>query len=118
MATDDTSKSGPGAIEGSGGMLNLLALPDEERCLGQWVLRQGSVTFEEVVEYAGGEENARSLVAALTEKGFVVPTSENEERLRIQLPPRRPRRLPDSLWEALDRKPPPKEPGPGGEFSP
>lgn len=94
-------------------MADLLFLPELERSLMNWLLRQRSASLAEVVSYlaedevvyAGRnpEEIARSLLEKLTVEGFLQVT-ESEGQICYQpcLASRRGRQVPSNIWNALD----------------
>jgi predicted transcriptional regulator len=94
-------------------MADLLFLPDPERGLMNWLLRQRSASLTEVATYLAGDEttsaecnlegNARSLLEKLAAEGFL-QTTESEGQIRYQpcLASRRGRQVPSNIWDALD----------------
>jgi predicted transcriptional regulator len=93
-------------------MADLLFLPDLERGLMNWLLRQRSVSFIEVTNYLEGEAidvgynpegPARSLLEKLAAEGFLQAT-ESEGQICYQpcLASRRGRQVPSNIWNALD----------------
>jgi predicted ArsR family transcriptional regulator len=86
------------------GIGDLLTLPDAERGLIQWMLRQGEVSLSEAAEHAGLDEEAvRRMLETLAAGGFVQTIEVTAEvRYRARLEPKRGRRLPGELWRALE----------------
>lgn len=85
-------------------MADLLFLPELERGLMNWLLRQRSASLAEVATYlAETEEIARSHLEKLTTEGFLQST-EAEGGLSYQpcLASRRGRQVPSNIWNALD----------------
>ena len=93
-------------------LTDVLTLPDDLRQLLNWVMRQGEVSAAEVsVRLGQNREAARSLLDELIEQGFVEEIDREGERLfRSQLPERRPYRLPEGVWEALEKDEENREP--------
>jgi hypothetical protein len=89
---------------GSRNMLDVLALPDGERQVEQWLLRHGDAGITEIATHLGqSEAEARVLVDALAAKGFLERSEkEGEARWHAHLAakPARPGRR--DLWKALD----------------
>ena len=87
-------------------MADILALPDSLRRLINWMIREGEVGLTDVVAHIGQDETAaRSLLADLTERGFVRETGRRgEARFRVRLAPRRRLEIPLNIWQALEEK--------------
>ena len=90
---------------------DLLAMPDPECGLLNWMVRQGTVALPEVMAFLGkSEDRTRSVLSDLRDKGYV---SEIEIRgvtqYRVRLAPKRGRQLPANLWAALNDKVGPAE---------
>jgi predicted transcriptional regulator len=86
------------------GMADVLSLPDEERELVTWLLRQREVTLAEVGEHLDRDlTEAERLLVNLENKGFVerVPMT-NPARFRSQRMAKHTSRLGSDLWRALD----------------
>ncbi|MBW4445054.1 MAG: hypothetical protein KME10_28455 [Plectolyngbya sp. WJT66-NPBG17] len=94
-------------------MADLLFLPDLERGLMNWLLRQRSASLNEVANYLAKDEatslecnlkgSARSLLEKLAAEGFLQAT-ESEGQICYQpcLASRRGRQVPSTIWNALD----------------
>jgi len=94
-------------------MADLVALPEEQRRLVNWLLRQGTmkrqaVTASEAATHLGQDETKiRSTLDALASEG-VVKTSEDaagtgETRYQLSLILRRGRKIPREIWKALEK---------------
>ena len=80
-------------------------LPEDQRSLVNWIMRQGDCSLSDVIEHFGDEELAHKLLNSLLEQGYVEEISkENDSRFKIQLPPRRQRKVPSKLLKALSKK--------------
>ncbi len=87
-------------------MADLLNMPDDQRQLINWLLRQKTAVLAEVVRFMGRDEAAaRDLLTGLVEQGLV---REFEQRgtlcFQVRLAPKRGRAMPANLWQALDDK--------------
>ncbi len=85
-------------------MSDLLTLPEPLAGLLNWMIRQVQVGLDDVAAFLQrDEEEARTVLAGLREKGFV---REIEMRgmttYRVRLAPKRGRKMPADLWQALD----------------
>jgi len=83
---------------------DMLALPEEERHLLQWLTRRGRASAEEAAGQFGLDPAAaRSLLEALAKRGFV--KGEGDESHEVYQPRpgsmRTARTLPDGLWRKL-----------------
>ncbi|MBD1845591.1 hypothetical protein H6F89_19695 [Cyanobacteria bacterium FACHB-63] len=85
-------------------MADLLFLPELERGLMNWLLRQRSASLSEVANYLAEDEAiARSHLEKLAAEGFLQST-ESEGHVCYQpcLASRRGRQVPSTIWNALD----------------
>ncbi len=87
-------------------MGDLLAMPDSQAQLLQWMIRQGSVQLGDVSSFLKQDETCtRAVLADLLEKGYI---REIEMRgvkcYRVRLAPKPKHELPRNLWEALNDK--------------
>ena len=91
------------------GMADLLAVDEAEAAMVGWLAREGSVGFEQVVAHAGGDRvGAREVLELLLDRGLVAESdAAGEHRYHARMAVRRPRNLPDSVWDAM------AEPGAG-----
>jgi predicted HTH transcriptional regulator len=85
---------------------DLLMLPDDIRCLLNWMIRKGQVSLEEVRVFLGNDDAAaRRLLADVQDRGYV---REIELRgnlfYRVRLAPKRGREVPPNLWQALEEE--------------
>jgi MinD-like ATPase involved in chromosome partitioning or flagellar assembly len=88
------------AVKKSGlSMADILMLPDEQRHLISWMMRQGSATLTEAVAYTNeAEVDIKSTLGTLIEKGFVQQIIvSNETRYQICLAPKRGSRFAQEL---------------------
>jgi hypothetical protein len=87
-------------------MADLLTLPEPQGGLLKWMIRQGQVSFAEVVTFLGqDEEQTRSVLAELIEAAFVREIEmHGATHYRVRLAPKRGRALPANLWQALSDK--------------
>jgi len=81
---------------------DILALPDNLRDLMTKIARQGEVTVAQLASELGQEETeVEEMLAELVEKGYL----QEEKRYKIAFGRRRiKKKLPISIWEALDQK--------------
>jgi hypothetical protein len=87
-------------------MSDLLTLPDPVSGLLNWMIRQEHVGLADVAAFLKqDEECARIVLADLGDQGFV---REIEMRgtttYRVRLAPKRGKKMPANLWQALDDK--------------
>ncbi|NJL87286.1 MAG: hypothetical protein HC886_17000 [Leptolyngbyaceae cyanobacterium SM1_1_3] len=81
--TDDQANLNSGtrgatSLQASPGMAEIAALPDEQRQLMFWLVRQEAVQFEQVMSVLNrpaGE--VRGILSALVQQGLVAPIGEN-----------------------------------------
>ena len=87
-------------------LADVLTLPDDQRRLFNWMLRQEEVSLEQVIAYLNqGEPAARDLLAELVGKFFVREIKNGDEsRYRVRLAPKRGREVPLNIWQALSEK--------------
>ncbi len=85
-------------------MLEVLALPEGERQIVQWLLRRGAAGLSEIATEIGQEpEAARAVLDALTGAGFLARAEgDGEARWRTCLAPKRGRRVSTDIWKRLD----------------
>ncbi len=93
-------------------------LPDSQRRLINWLMRQETVSLAEVTAHSDqSEDETRTMLNTLIEQGFIRETEvEGQPHYQVRLAPRRGRQLPEDIWQALGQKgkPPPRGgPGPG-----
>jgi amino acid permease len=93
-------------VEGSR-MSDLLELPEDQRTLFIWLMRQGDVKVDRIADCPGIDRAmATGTLAALIEKGFVWESGNDDERTYgTRLAGRRRRALPKAIWKALDADP-------------
>lgn len=87
-------------------MSDLLAMPEPECSLLNWMIRQRQVELSDVTAFLGQDEtHTRTILADLRNEGYI---REIEIRgvttYRVRLAPKRGGALPANLWEALDDK--------------
>jgi predicted ArsR family transcriptional regulator len=85
-------------------MADLLFLPDTERSLMNWLLRQQSATLAEVAAHLNETEAAAQLLLkALTDQGFVQLVQQAEQsHYHPKLTVRKGRKVPPKIWDALE----------------
>jgi hypothetical protein len=85
---------------------DILSLPDAERRLVQWILREGEVGLTQAVVHGGQDEAAtHGLLHSLAERGFVREIgAQGEPRYTLRVSLRRKRNVPLNLWSALQDK--------------
>ncbi|MEA2972142.1 MAG: hypothetical protein QOG82_600 [Actinomycetota bacterium] len=85
------------------GLADLLAVDEAEAAMVGWLAREGSVGFEQVVAQAGGDRTAaREVLELLLERGLVAESdAAGEHRYHARMAVRRPRNLPDPVWDAM-----------------
>ncbi len=100
----DSSGTGGEADDSGLSLLDILTLPDDQQRLVNWMIRQGEVSFADVVARVGEDEAvARNLLDALLQKGFVREIAgEGPSVYRTQLASKRRRDLPRKIWDALE----------------
>lgn len=87
-------------------MSEVLILPDDQRHLINWLLRQKSATLAEAAHFLGWEEPAaQTLVSELVGRGLLREYElHGALRYRVRLAPKSGRTMPENLWRALDDK--------------
>ncbi len=87
-------------------MSDLLALPDPESGLLNWMIRQGQVALSDVSTFLGQDETrAHTLLEDLCGRGYVRAIEmRGVTQYRVRLAPKRGRALSSNLWAALDDK--------------
>ncbi|MDQ4077678.1 MAG: FeoC-like transcriptional regulator [Chloroflexota bacterium] len=85
-------------------MADLLELPPEQRQVVNWMMRKRQATLAEIAAYLGkDEEVTRALLAELVGKGFVRERgTEGDQSYRIRYAPKKNRKVPLDIWQALD----------------
>ncbi len=87
-------------------MADVLELPDPLRRLVNWMMREGEVTLSQVMAFISqSEEETRTMLAALVDKGFVreLPLKP-EAHYRVRLARKKGKDIPLNLWQALGEK--------------
>ena len=87
-------------------------LPDEQRSLVNWLMRQGHSTLADIIAHCDQDEKqAHQLLEPLLEQGYIREEAKEESiHYRVQLPPKRPRKIPSKLMKALSKKKKPSDP--------
>ena len=87
-------------------MVEVLSLPDGQRQLINWLMRQKSASLAEVIAFVGGDEAvAGDLLNELEQQGFVRRVEIREAvSYQVRLAPKRGRTMPADLWQAIDDK--------------
>lgn len=85
-------------------MADMLSLPDAERQLMNWILRQGEVDLTQVAAHLNQEADAaQRLLQPLVERGFVSQrTAQGSSRYQARLVPRQGLQLRQDIRNALD----------------
>jgi hypothetical protein len=86
-------------------LADVFTLPDTLRHLVNWMMRRGEVNLTEVVTHIGQDESvARAILDRLVAQDFVqVMESKGEPHYQPRLAPRRGRKIPQGIWQALDQ---------------
>ncbi len=87
-------------------MADVLTLPDVQRKLFNWMMRQEDVGLGDLAIYSGQDAATAGMeVAALVEQGFVREVRvRGEVRYRVRLAAKRGRQVPLNIWQALGDK--------------
>ncbi len=87
-------------------MADVLDLPDAQRQLCNWLIRQGGASLPDLLARFNQDEAAtRAALAALVEQAFVQEsTVDGVRRYKMRLSARRRQQAPLSIWQALDSK--------------
>ena len=87
-------------------MGNILDLPDDEREIITWMLREKSVNLAKMAAHLGQDETqARATLAALVEKGYIREIDiKGQVEYRVRLKPKRKVNMPSNLWAAIEDK--------------
>jgi predicted transcriptional regulator len=87
-------------------MSDVLALPDSLARLCNWMLREQHVALAEVAHFLQQDESqARAVLNDLVERGLVREIEmHGATHYRVRLAPKRGRKLPLNLWQALEDK--------------
>lgn len=87
-------------------MSDVLNMPDDQRQLFTWLLRQRTPGLTEVARFLGRDEAAaQAVLAGLVEQGLVREFEQRgTRRYQVRLAPKRGRTMPANLWQALDDK--------------
>lgn len=93
-------------ISASIAVADILALPEPERKLVNWMRRQEAPTLREVAaEMGGDEEEAIAILQVLIKKGFVEQQNRaGQLSYQIVLAPKRGREVPTGLLQSLNQK--------------
>jgi predicted transcriptional regulator len=85
-------------------MADLLFLPETERSLMNWLLRQQAASVTEVAAHLEQNELiAQTVLDQLAAQGFVqCVESDGQQRYQPCLTSRRGRQVPSSIWNALE----------------
>jgi predicted HTH transcriptional regulator len=87
-------------------MGNILDLPDDEREIITWMLREKSVNQIKLAAHLGKDEaQARTTLDALVEKGYIREIDiKGQVEYRVRLKPKRKVNMPSNLWAAIEGK--------------
>ncbi|WP_228052311.1 helix-turn-helix domain-containing protein, partial [Nodosilinea sp. LEGE 07298] len=85
-------------------MTDLLGLPDAERTLVNWLVRQRGASLADIVAHTQAEPAAvQNMLDNLLAAGFLTTDeASNPALFKPNLVSRKPRTVPDKLWNALD----------------
>jgi hypothetical protein len=85
-------------------MLDVLTLPEDQQQAINWMIRQGKVSFTQVVTHMGEDEKAaRTMLDTLMGKGFVRETPvDGKPHYHTHLASKKKRELPSKIWKALE----------------
>ncbi|MGG6238976.1 hypothetical protein ACQ4N7_10075 [Nodosilinea sp. AN01ver1] len=94
----------PAASAGPKTMTDLLVLPDAERTLVNWLVRQRGASLADIVAHTQAEPAAvQTTLDNLLSAGFLTVDEASDPALfKPNLVSRKPRTVPDKLWNALD----------------
>jgi predicted transcriptional regulator len=84
-------------------MGDVLLLPDAERKIVNWLVRQREATVVQVAaQIERSPQTVQELLDRLVEQGFIQYTEiEGERRYRPRLAPKRNRSVPKNIWDKL-----------------
>lgn len=83
-------------------MADILFLPESERTLLNWLLRQRTATLAEIAEFLGqSEPEAQLLLESFIQAGFVQLVSTDPLVYQPLLKIQKERRVPNQVWDAL-----------------
>ncbi len=84
-------------------MTDLLALPDSERTLMNWLVRRRQASFAELLDRVGGDaETLKGMIERLISAGFLTADGDSGESVfKPNLVSRKTRTLPNQVWDAL-----------------
>lgn len=85
-------------------MTDLLGLANPERSLVNWLVRQRGASLTDIVAHTQAEPaTAQAMLDDLVAAGFLVVDSDSDPAMfKPNLVSRKPRTVPDKLWNALD----------------
>ena len=85
---------------------DLLALPDAESRLLNWMIHQGQVTLPEMLTFLAQDETpTRAMLDELCRKGYIRSIEmRGITQYRVRLAPKRGKTMPANLWATLDDK--------------
>lgn len=85
-------------------MTDLLALADRERTLMNWLVRQRGASLVDIVAHTQGDPAiAQTMLDDLIARGFLLTDATADGVVfKPHLVSRKPRTVPDQLWNALD----------------
>jgi predicted Rossmann fold nucleotide-binding protein DprA/Smf involved in DNA uptake len=89
------------------GIFDLLGLPEAERSLVTWMMREGQVSLAQVGEHLGlNLDDAHQQLVGLETRGYVERVGTSDPAIyRTQRLAKRSSRLSTDLWRALDDTP-------------
>ena len=87
-------------------MSAILELPDGEREIIIWMLRETQVDMTQLTAHTGKDEaSARAMIKSMMDKGYVREIDiKGQVQYRVRLKPKRKHNMPSDLWKALEDK--------------
>lgn len=85
-------------------MFDVLTLPETQRRVVNWIMRQGKVTAKQLTTYTGQDEDTvGKLLTVLIEQGFIQMVSQDgQPYYRPYMLVKQKRQMPSNVWELLE----------------
>lgn len=85
-------------------MVDVVSLPDDQRQLVNWIIREKDVTLAQVMAHTAQEEEIlRPQLEALVKQGFLQQLEiESELHYQLRLAPKQRKQLPKDIWQKLE----------------
>lgn len=98
-----TQQQEPGNSSASLSMTDILALPDEQRRIANWLMRHKGSTLSDIAQHLNEDEaTTKSTLGTLVEQGIVQEAAvEGESRYSVKLGAKRAGHLSDKLYQSL-----------------